>query len=297
MHYDFEIDVNSENPIVKEEDYGNLLLIDFEEKSPLLVHRKIDPSKLHLLSEKAQKLVQLLLIYSNYSVPIATIGCDAKNISNEIFEQKLNNLWKNIVDMNYNWLFLISTLEKESIGRNDKILMLQKWVLDYSKLYFDTTEFMHYDGVFLTQKLRENSKIDFEKIAIELPMAFRDKDKSLVEQVCNKHDFKYRQLIRITLYSMLLKYQLEEAVRIQNNVKKYTPQDWKKIFDIVFETASNLIKLKKYFPEVKDSSISLTYNQHYKDIRSNFYEGRVYLELSINQMLLAKYYFVMSKPK
>jgi len=292
----FYLDVNDKNPILKEEDYGNILLVDFEQNSPLIIHTKYDSAKFNLLSEKAQILLTTLLVYMDYSVPIATIGYDAGNIPNELFENTLNNCMENIQESYYNWLILVSTIENDALfGYGPKILILKKWALTHAKLYFTTSDIILHEGPITTKALRENEELEFEEIVVDLAMAFKNEDKSMVEKIASKHDNKYHEVIKPTLYSILLKYQLEEAIRGEKNIRKYNQNDWKKVFNIVFETVSNPINLKKYFPTTNSPHMSITYNQDYQEDQDKLYHGQIYLKTIIDQKLSINYYIVMSR--
>lgn len=293
---EFKIDVNSKDPILKEKDYGNILLLDFDKDSPFIIHDRYDPTKLNMLSEKGQKLLKILMILSDYTVPIATIGSYGRNMSMEVFEKKLNNLVKEVFKNNYNWLILVTTIEGSLYAKVvNEVIKLREWASSHDKLYFKTTSMLLYDGPIDSKSLKQAKELHFEQLAINLAKAFKSENKAMVQKVLDKHNSYYHYSPEISLYALLLKYKLDETIRTQNNRKEYTPNDWKKILDIVYETVLNPTSLKEYFPSIKNPHISIKYEQDYQE-NKEFYNGRILLEAAINQLLLEKYCFIMSNP-
>ena len=148
---EFKIDVNNKDLILKEEDYGNILLIDFKKDSPFLIHDRFDPFKFSMLSKQGQKLLKILMEYSDYSVPIATIGNNTKNMPIEIFEQKLNDSIEEVSKNKYSWLMLVTTIEGSLYAEVvPEVRKLREWASLHDKLYLKLLQY-YYTMVLLIQ--------------------------------------------------------------------------------------------------------------------------------------------------
>jgi len=292
--YEFEIDVNNIYSSTKEEDYGNILLIDFEEDSPFLIHNRYDPFKFSMLSNEARTLLQVLLEHSNYSISIATIGSNIKNLPVNQFADRFISLMKKVNKINYNWTMFVSTMEEGNFGYNDKAWRLQNWSLNHGKLFFITTTNKLYIEPFTYSITKEKPNFEAEKLAVEFSMAFNGKDKSLVEKIAEKYDEENHRSMKYNLYSVIKRYRIEEALR--SNRRSYTPHDWKKLLDIIYETAVDTKNIKEYFPTIEDQEISIKYNQHYLAENKKVYEGHIFLELFFTGRIIG-YNFLMLKPK
>ncbi len=275
--YNFKIDVNDKSPVITKEDYGNILLLDFHKDSPFLIHTRYDPFKFSMLSKRGKSLLKTLLEHSNYSISVATIGSNIYKLSFYDFKDRLVKLMKKVKDKKYRWIMFLSTLEEKDPGYNHKILSLQDWSLNHSQLYFVTTPDLICNEFYTYYIIKDKPNFEVEKFAAELAMAFNNKNKSMVEKIADKYDEETHRSMKYNLYSIVKGYEIDEAIRGEG--KFYTPKDWKKLLDIIYDTAVDFKNVRKYFPNLEDQEIYIGYNQHYIDINRNMQEGNIYMEL------------------